>query len=453
MSHEKSSSRRSVTTRRLGWVPSWLGAALWIAVVSFAACALEEAPDELPAGSDPVPPAAGGSTGEGGGTGFDPTDNPCQDHPGELICHENGALTCDGAGEVSAQSNCGDEVCVPGAGCVLCIEGQFSCYGNQVRSCNTTTNPIQWDVIDSCDATQGIGCNPKLGQCEALQPIGNGPEAPTGTYYQYARFVKGASVFKGGCDMDSYGDYIYVNHGEWYEDGSILDVYKVELQDTDADGILEPNQHPDNPDEPGIIEERVLTFVGDYSVPSLGKVHHSEIFAQDDRIYFLNAPADPGTIYQFVFGNQQTTAVVQAPGIEFAQLGFDDTTDTWYGSHEGARMVWSFHKPTGEWVAEFAYPNLAGSHMDGMEVVTDPNTDTSYVYVSDMTSDYLGQYRRERGGTWKQENLFEYLGDGDHVEGMGFGALNHFWITSGNELYEVGGGELQNYVVPNEPPR
>ncbi len=435
-------------------MPGWLSGGLLGGALVLAACALEDdLTDELPPGGDPDMPAAGGGTGDGGGHGFNPTENPCQGNGGKLICHENAALTCDGNDEVAAQQNCGDEVCVPGTGCVLCIAGQFSCYGNQVRACNTSTNPIQWDLLDTCDPTLGMGCNPKIGICEQLQPIGNGPNNPTGSYYQYARFVKGASVFKGGCDVDSWGDYLYVNHGAWYEDGSVLDVYKIELLDSDGDTKLEPNQHPDNPDKPGAIEERVLTFVGSHAVPSLGMVHHSEIFAREDRIYFLNAPANPGTIYQYVFANQTTTAVVTAPGIEFAQLGFDDTTDTWYASRETARMVYSYHAPTGEWVAEFAYPNMAGSHMDGMEVVTDPNTGTSYVYVSDMTSDYLGQYRRERGGTWQQENLFEYVGDGDHVEGMGFGVLNHFWITSGNELYEVGGGDLQKYVLPNEPPR
>jgi hypothetical protein len=90
--------------------------------------------------------------------------------------------------------------------------------------------------------------------------------------------------------------------------------------------------------------------------------------------------------------------------------------------------------------------------MDGLEVVTDPNTGVAYVYVSDMTSDFLGQYRRDRGGSWVQENLFEYLGTGGHVEGMGFGAFNHFWITSGETLYEIGGGDLSKYTDPVEPP-
>jgi hypothetical protein len=29
---------------------------------------------------------------------------------------------------------------------------------------------------------------------------------------------------------------------------------------------------------------------------------------------------------------------------------------------------------------------------------------------------------------------------------MGFGALNHFWITGGSILYEIGGGDVAVYV-------
>jgi hypothetical protein len=37
---------------------------------------------------------------------------------------------------------------------------------------------------------------------------------------------------------------------------------------------------------------------------------------------------------------------------------------------------------------------------------------------------------------------------GSLVEGMGFGAFNHFWATGGDSLYEVGGGDLTTYIEP-----
>ena len=93
--------------------------------------------------------------------------------------------------------------------------------------------------------------------------------------------------------------------------------------------------------------------------------------------------------------------------------------------------------------------------MDGLEVVTDPATNIPYVYVSDMTSDYLGQYRYDSSGSppgWVMENLFAYSGTAGNVEGLGFGALGHFWATTGfanaGTLYEIGGGELGGYIPP-----
>jgi len=381
-------------------------------------------------------------------------------HEGELICDSNVAITCDAEGQPEAEEDCGIEVCVPGTGCVLCIDGQYSCFGNSVRSCNPGSPPT-WETIATCNPMSNQRCNSTLGICESMQPIGNGSSSPTGQYFQYATFVQGSSAFLGGCDVDSYGNYIYVNRGNWYVDGQYLDVYMVEILDSDQDGTVEPNQHPDNPDAPGPIEERVLTLVTTYNVPHLGMVHHAEVYATADRVFLLDAPSNPGNLYEYVFGTGVTTAYIDSPtpAVELAQLGYDELTDTWYASSEAARKVYSYHAPSNAWVAEFLYPNLAGGHMDGMEVVVDPNTQTSYVYVSDMTSDYLGQYKRERGGGWVQVNLFEYVGTGGHVEGMGFGAYNHFWITSGTDpgqppamLYEIGGGDLQKYTEPNVPP-
>ncbi|MBW2526012.1 MAG: hypothetical protein JRI23_17660 [Deltaproteobacteria bacterium] len=409
---------------------------------------------------------SGGSGGTPSGTGatgggFNPTPDACSSYPGELICVDGVAVTCDDQGNTASEQDCDTDVCVPGTGCQLCVDGQFSCYGNELRSCSVGP-PMQWQSVATCNPTAAERCNPTLGACEVMQPIGNGSANPTGTYYQYARFTMTNSVFLGGCDTDSYGNYIYVNRGAWYVDGSTLDVYAVELLDSDGDGDFEPNQHPDNPDDLGPIEERVLTHVGAYDVAALGMVHHSEVFVASDRVFLLGAPqSQNGEIFEYLFASGTTNTVVAAPsgGIEIAQMGFDEVSSVWYGSTESARRVYSYHQPTNAWVAEFAYPNLAGDHMDGMEVVTDPNTGTSYVYVSDMTSDYLGQYQRERGGTWTQVNLFEYQGTGDHVEGMGFGALNHFWITSGSPsgvddvLYEIGGGDLSKYTEPYVPPR
>jgi hypothetical protein len=269
---------------------------------------------------------------------------------------------------------------------------------------------------------------------------------PTGEYYQYATFSVGdGSGYLGGGDVDTWGNYIYVNR-----DGSHLDVYTVSLADTDGDGAIEPDQHPDNPDATDPMEARTLTYVKTYDVPALDDATVGEIYAASDRVYFLGE--DEGDIYQYVFATSSTSKVVDSTTFDLSQLGYDDVNGVWYASSEQARTVYSWDGSS--WQFEFSYVDLAGSHMDGLEVVTDPDTGIPYVYVSDMTSDYLGQWRYNTTTTsWVEENLFEYDGTAGLVEGLGFGALGHFWATTGYDsagtLYEIGGGDLGGYVPPD----
>lgn len=285
---------------------------------------------------------------------------------------------------------------------------------------------------------------------------------PTGHYYQYAGFTVGdGSGYLGGGDVDAYGDLIYVNR-----DGTNLDVYQVTLLDSDGDGVLEPDQHllnigPDEipgtaDDQIGPMEQRTLTLVTTYNVPDLYTATVGEIYATADRVYFLGT--DRGDIYQYVFATGVTSKVVDgalpAGHWNLSQLGYDDVNDVWYASSEAMRAVYSWDGSS--WVQCFTYVDLAGSHMDGLEVITDPNTGIPYVYVSDMTSDYIGQWRYDSdNSSWVEENLFMYAGAYGHVEGMGFGALGHIWATTGfaNEgtLYEIGGGKLSAYLPEPEP--
>ncbi len=266
---------------------------------------------------------------------------------------------------------------------------------------------------------------------------------PTGDYYQYANFLQINTAFLGGQDVDTYGNTIYVNRS-----GRYLDVYTVSIADTDGDGTYEPDQHPSNPNATGPMETRTLTFQQTYNVSALRGSSTGEIYAASDRVYFLGD--DRGDIYQYIFATNTTSKVVDAPYTSLSQLGYDDVNDTWYASSEGSRTVYSWDGAS--WITEFSYSSLAGSHMDGLEVVTDPNTNVPYVYVSDMTSDYLGQWRYDNPtSSWVEANLFQYAGTGNDVEGLGFGALGHFWATGWSELYEIGGGDLGGFINPVDP--
>jgi hypothetical protein len=391
---------------------------------------------------------AGTTNGTADGDTVDPTAGPKFDvggtatfclleEPG-IYCSENVAITCGEGGLLIEENDCTADICVANMGCVECLDGQYTCMAEKVMVCNAAAVPPEWELLETCNPAAGEGCDLGLGACAQLTPLGT--NIPTGEYYQFADFQAGATAFLGGYDVDSFEDRLYVLN---YTNS--IDVYEVELLDSDGDGDLEPNQHPNNPEASGAIEERTITFVE--TIPGFGtpSISSSEIFALEDLIYIGGSQ-----ITEQELGGG-TSVIATPPGWAswFAQIGYDDINGVWYASNEGARRVFQHDANTNTWGIAFLYPELAGDHMDGLEVVTDPNTAVPYVYVSDMTSDFIGQYRMDPVEGWVQENLFIYAGtSGAPVEGMGFGALNHFWATAGSSVYEIGGGDLTEYVEP-----
>jgi hypothetical protein len=381
------------------------------------------------------------------------TDSRKNQDETDVDCGGTYCSPCGQGKKCKNDTDCQSGACIGGV-CKLCKAGTTGCHGNFVQTCKADNSG--WDTIKTCDPTKGEVCNPTTGNCEPSQPIGQA--SPTGTYYLFSMFKNGQSEFKGyGYDVDSYVDkigdsddnLIYVNRSMQ------LDVYRVKLEDSDKDGKMEPHQHPDNPKQTGPVEARKLTFVKTYTNVQLGQPSVGEIFAAKDRIYFLKRDTASSTynLFEFIFKTGQTNVVIQGnPQLPLCVVGYDETNKRWFaGYNSSVRRVWAYYpKNNNGWAVAFDYPNLAGSHMDGMEVIYDPKTKTPYVYVSDMTSDFLGQYYLDKKtGKWVQKNLFEYKEtENQYVEGMGFGAFQHFWATSGQALYEVGGGDLQKYVGP-----
>ena len=354
---------------------------------------------------------------------------------------------CATGGECIEDEDCMTGVCDDGM-CKLCRAGSYHCFGNWLRLCSADGS--SWDDVDHCDAFSGYVCNPVEGVCEPAEAIGLGPDSPTGEYYRYAHFTTADSVFLGGADVDSLDDRIYVNR-----DGSHVDVYSITLLDSDGDTLMERNQHPDNPANTGPIEERVLTFIETIDIP-IGATHNNELYITPDSIIFTKSTSEPGDIFKYDFGAGTVTPIVDvSTGIWNQVLGYDEVNHLWYSAVPYERWVFSYDPIENEWVMEFVYPNLSGDHSDGMEVVTDPRTGIPYIYCSDMTSNFIAQYRKDDDGMWVQENLFSYNNpDPEHVEGMGFGALGHFWVTNEgygvpdgtNGLYEIGGGDMDEFL-------
>jgi hypothetical protein len=399
-------------------------------------------------GADDDPSVSDTGAASADGTADDGPDTPkfdvanagfCEMRDAGVYCTDDGiAIECGAAHDEVSTENCNPDICLAGTGCVVCLAGQYTCMAEKVMVCNDAANPPAWQLQEVCDPAAGEGCDLSIPGCAVLQPVGT--NVPTGYYYQFADFHTGVTPFTGGYDVDSFEDKLYVLNYS-----NAIDVYQVELTDGDGDGQLEPNQHPDNPEMPGAIEPRILTYLE--TIPTFGtpSLSSSELFALEDRIYIGGSQ-----ITENVLG-VGTSVVTAAPpwASYFAQIGYDEVYGVWYGSNESQRRVMQYDPNTMTWGIAFLYPVLDGDHMDGMEVVTDPNTGTPYVYVSDMTSDFIGQYRFDTDDGWVQHNLFQYQGTPNIVlEGMGFGALNHFWATAGESVYEIGGGDLSDFTDP-----
>lgn len=364
----------------------------------------------------------------------------CTDRPSGIYCVENVATECSD-GDLLHETPCLADPCLEGTGCVECLAGQYTCKADTVMECNAAVDPPHWTVIQTCNPGIGEGCDLALADCVQLGPVGT--NVPTGEYYQFSDFQMGASAFQGGYDVDSFENLIYVLNFS-----NTIDAYEVTIEDSDGDGEIEPNQHPDNPDQMGPIETRTLTLVDTLPAFGTASLSSSELYALTDRLYIGGSQ-----ITEQELGGSTSVITSSPPWAGwFAQIGYDDLNGVWYASNESQRRVFQHDPDTDHWGIAFLYPTLAGDHMDGLEIVTDPNTYTTYVYVSDMTSDFIGQYRLDPVEGWVQENLFVYAGTtGAPVEGMGFGAFNHFWATAGSSVYEVGGGDITEYVEDQTP--
>ncbi|MBL4685193.1 MAG: hypothetical protein JKY37_11430, partial [Nannocystaceae bacterium] len=372
----------------------------------------------------------------------------CASKTAGIYCDGATSVLCDDAGQVEDTTNCTPDLCIEGEGCVVCVDGQFACHGPRVMSCDTV-GAASWQEVELCDPSINEVCDVGLGTCTALAPIG-GTE-PTGVYYRYALYTP-TEGFTQISDVDSYGNRIYFIA---MQGGTlVLGSYDVELLDTDGDGQFEPNQHPDNPDETGPVEERAFTFVEAVPITVGGAFPNvMELYATETKVYYTGTDG----LYEYDLATGTVVLTTTFPswlagggfsGMSF--LGYDDVNEIWYSGNEAARRVFQYDAASSSWGWSFEYPVLAGSHMDGLEVVTQPGTGIPFVYVSDMTSNFIGQYRLDPAQGWVQENLFSYIETtGALVEGFGYGALGHFWVGSlANTFHELGGGDLTDFIGP-----
>jgi len=299
-----------------------------------------------------------------------------------------------------------------------------------------------------------------VGPTQAAQPTGSG-DANNPDYFLYTSFDTGHSPSYGVDGwVGSDGIHRIAHHRGSY----LIDPNNFAIMTPHADvnayihtvsilGGADPHAHPDNPYASGDIAPRIftlerifdlgvqLTHSDELYVDAENNVIYSGAYTSGIRKYVFNPsannPVPGGPAGNYVY---DSTIAPSAPEVP-QSLSYDPDTDTWYA---GSMFTWEVYKydasqgPGGTWELAFAYPAMgteAQDHHDGMEFIN------GYLYIADMYGDWVLQYTTD--GTLVNSFYHQEL-PGGGLEGMGFGALQHFWAgTMFSTINEFGGGALQ----------
>ncbi|MCD6571499.1 MAG: PEP-CTERM sorting domain-containing protein [Deltaproteobacteria bacterium] len=270
-------------------------------------------------------------------------------------------------------------------------------------------------------------------------------------YYQFA--TKSFS----GYGAESYGDYVFAVGRD-----NKIHGWKVTIP-TGAD----PNDRDYGGS--GTFAPRTFTDLGTINLGYNDLGHSAELYVGNGIMWYgsgndvyLGGTTGLRAYTWSVTGNTLSGARAAHQDVIFNNtvsssetLAYDENTGTWYCGTRGRGI---YHLDgSNNWVYDFTHMNMAGSHQDGIEMMG------GELYVSDMTSDHIARYQNLGTVSNPDWQIFDKDLDGIReetfddtynysssyvVEGMGVGALTHFWVTSGSTLYELGGGTLPPPPIP-----
>jgi len=363
---------------------------------------------------------------------------------GDLMCDpwmgEN-IVTCP----MDCLAECGNGWCQPEIG-----ETLVTCPVDCAAECgNGWCQPEIGEDFATCpaDCTMpncGDGwCDPMMGENNNTCPA----DCPTESdYFVYSELDTGMN-WSGSYGVDGYVgddgiDRIIFYNCDWMTMECTAYIYTVTIPVGD-----DPNMHPDNPDATGPIAPRTFTLERTFSLHSDSYGHDNEFYVGQDGFYLGAAWGAEGIEHYDWDGTYLGKVVdVAAPGWP-QSLAFDGV-DTWYAG-EGScidwtpdcvRAVYRWNIVSMVWEESFRYtgPLLDWSHHDGMEYVN------GKLYLADYTGEYILQFDPSGSGLVEPENIFYHEPLTHELEGMGYGALTHFWVGShGSTITEFGGGALQ----------
>jgi hypothetical protein len=250
---------------------------------------------------------------------------------------------------------------------------------------------------------------------------------------QYTTGVNGYVDVTGAIEGIPGGEYLFFVGGPSYGGNHTAYIYRV---DTAGD----PNMHPSNPDATGPIAPRTFTFVSSHYLGNFYAGHENAFYVDDTGIYY-GAAQGWGGIFHWDFHWNPIGWEVATPAPSGSQtLARNPDTGQWW---VGLANRYLYRWDGSSWVYQFTHPSLGGGHHDGMEIIG------GSLFISDMTSDMIIQYRLDVSGDpidppGSPHATFTYSAS-PPVEGMGYGPNKHIWISGWQSytVYEIGGGALQ----------
>jgi hypothetical protein len=272
-----------------------------------------------------------------------------------------------------------------------------------------------------------------------------------GTYYEFSAYSGSGSEYDVAC----FGNKVYYGYGSsvYSVEVSIADMSKKDESVYLADGVTLNSNYQSRT----FSNETYISLSGAPGYLDRGSV--GEMWVDDSYIYTTGGGSDDlngSKVYSFnKSSGAYVSTVVTGGGI--TNPGFTTTASflsygdgKWWTGNEGRKI---YSSTGGAWTYEFTFDDMTPSgsldHGDGMEYVN------GHVFVSDMTSNHIAMWDYD-GSEWSETERFGYNeifgGTSKYVEGMGYGALGHFWAGSGSAIYELGGGEIGDYTDPIPAP-
>lgn len=206
----------------------------------------------------------------------------------------------------------------------------------------------------------------------------------------------------------------------------------------------DPKLHPSNPDATGPVSARTFTFESSFTLQNSNYSHENAFYVDETNGYFYLGATNGIEQYDFS-GNYLATLGTPSPnesGYSTQSLAYNASSNDWYAATIGFDGTSNVFMLDGDnlglgWNELFSF--AVSNHHDGMEVLDNGNL---------LLADYDGTIHEYTvGGVFVTTHTHDPFPT--ELEGMGSGALGHYWGGShSGTIFEFGGGSLASVPEP-----